>query len=75
MQSVDETTATQLRPFWQAVFADGSVTLPEGEVRPAHWRDEKLDWRDFEKAWRAWQAEIGFDPDDPATWDAAGAPG
>lgn len=25
----------------------------------------------FERAWRTWQKEIGFDPHDPTTWDGA----
>ncbi len=25
-------------------------------------------WHSAYLAWRAWQKEIGFDPDDPSTW-------
>ena len=53
-------------------FGDSDVTLPEGIERPAHWREEgvpPLSWKEFQTAWRDWQTSIGFDPDDPATWD------
>ncbi|MFW2542598.1 pentapeptide repeat-containing protein [Primorskyibacter sp. 2E107] len=71
LRDVDSTTITQLKPFWQDVFADGSVILPDGEVRPDHWKAEKFDIvsDDFETAWRAWQRSIGFDPDKPDTLD------
>ena len=39
------------------MFGDGTVTLPEGVTRPAHWPDWKLDSRDFITEWRKWQAD------------------
>ncbi|MEM9139935.1 MAG: pentapeptide repeat-containing protein [Pseudomonadota bacterium] len=59
----------------EQVFGDASVTLPDG-VRPSdadnwpeHFARDHLDEHEFFKQWRAFQASIGFDPDDPATWD------
>ncbi|MDK3074129.1 pentapeptide repeat-containing protein [Sedimentitalea sp. JM2-8] len=48
------------------VFGDASVTLFGSP--PAHWERGNLHWDHFAIMWRAWQEEIGFDPDDPATW-------
>jgi len=45
-----------------AMFGDGSVTLPKGLTRPAHWPEADLDWDDFEKQWRAWQRDQGYTP-------------
>ncbi|MDA7426561.1 pentapeptide repeat-containing protein [Thalassococcus lentus] len=59
---VDEYTVDSMRAHWDAIFADGSVRVPKSE-RPAHWADEDLPWQEFETRWRAWQQEIGFDPD------------
>ena len=28
-----------------------------------------LGWSEFDPDWRAWQKSIGFDPNDPSTWD------
>lgn len=51
-----QTVISQLRPFWHDVFADGTVHLPDGEERPAHWETEELN--DFRDRWRAWQATL-----------------
>ncbi|MFZ1468299.1 MAG: pentapeptide repeat-containing protein, partial [Paracoccaceae bacterium] len=40
-----------------SMFGDGSVILPEGMARPAHWPEGKLDWDDFQTEWRNWQAD------------------
>ena len=53
-----------------AMFGDATVTLPGGhgpehESWPAHWNKEELDRRDFQTKWRAFQASIGQDPDNP----------
>ncbi len=53
----------------QTAFGDGSTILPGGKGSdspdwPAHWPKEKLSLRNFDTAWRAWQAEIGFQPDE-----------
>lgn len=53
----------------RTAFGDGHTILPDGKGPdspdwPAHWPKEKLNPRDFETAWRAWQAEIGFQPDE-----------
>ncbi|MBU2980698.1 pentapeptide repeat-containing protein, partial [Lentibacter algarum] len=42
VRSVDDTTIRHLAPFLQDMFADGSVTLPKGTARPAHWPDWEL---------------------------------
>ncbi|APZ54231.1 pentapeptide repeat-containing protein [Salipiger abyssi] len=66
LRSVDDTTIAKLQPFWQEIFADGTVQLPEGERRPRHWKDEELNWSDFETAWHKWmREEMGMDPDNP----------
>lgn len=62
--SVENKTAAKLEPFWEYIFADGSVQVPE-DRRPAHWEDGKLDSLAFLPAWRAWQRSIGQDPDNP----------
>ena len=42
-------------------FGDATVKLPAdfkaGEAPLSHWPAETLDWREFEPAWRRWQAE------------------
>jgi uncharacterized protein YjbI with pentapeptide repeats len=49
-------------------FGDASVTLPEGLKAGAqpleHWSTERLDWPDFQEAWRAHQCKIGYRPPD-----------
>jgi uncharacterized protein YjbI with pentapeptide repeats len=55
------------------MFGDSSVTVPKGRSRPTHWPPEDakpLSETDFKAQWRAWQKSIGFDPEDPSTWDA-----
>ena len=54
----------------QDMFGDASVVLPDGhgpdhENWPNHWSKEKLDLPDFKTQWRAFQARIGQDPDNP----------
>lgn len=55
------------------MFGDGSVTLPEGLTRPAHWPDRVLSWGTFRAEWRKWQADPeGYVPppypaEDPAS--------
>ncbi|RMF38896.1 MAG: pentapeptide repeat-containing protein [Alphaproteobacteria bacterium] len=53
-------------------FGDGSVKLPESwrwdrhppeGKRPEHWPLDVLDSDEFHTRWRAWQREIGFDPE------------
>lgn len=54
-------------------FGDRDVTLSEDLVRPLHWRPEDSEielLEDVDDQWRAWQKSIGFDPEDPSTWDA-----
>ena len=49
-----------------SMFGDGSVQLPDGlragEGILTHWPAENLDWPEFERRWRAWQAEQGYNP-------------
>lgn len=52
------------------LFGDASVILPGGHGPdhpdwPEHWSKETLDWEDFIKEWRAFQASIGQDPNAP----------
>lgn len=52
------------------VFGDVTVKLPSNTRRPNHWHEIDIDdWDEFIFCWNAWQKEIGFDPDDPATWN------
>lgn len=44
-----------------SLFGDGSVILPKGLTRPAHWPEEDMDWDDFDIAWREWQAREGYE--------------
>lgn len=68
LRGVVLTHLPEFKDHLSTVFADGSVIVPEGATRPDHWSTELLLGDDFTKAWRAWQAEIGFDPNDPDTW-------
>lgn len=57
----------------QSFFADGSVVLPGGVTPshpnwPSHFVKATLEPSDFDRAWRVFQQQIGFDPDDPSTW-------
>ncbi|MGR3504205.1 pentapeptide repeat-containing protein [Pseudaestuariivita sp.] len=62
LRNVDEETVEVLRPFWQDIFADGSVQLNNG-ARPSHWATKKLGDKDFFKQWHTWQRSIGMNPD------------
>ncbi|MGI3171558.1 pentapeptide repeat-containing protein [Pseudooceanicola sp. C21-150M6] len=53
-------------------YGDSDVSLPAGLDWPDHWHPknaEPLTPLKFQTAWRAHQSSIGFDPDDPSTWD------
>lgn len=54
---------------WQVdrAFYDRSVKFPEDIVSRSG-KDKDFDTPEFRDRWRAWQKEIGFDPDNPATW-------
>ena len=52
----------------RSFFGDATVKFPEGVHKPKHFYKNFQGIEDYEAAWRAWQAEIGFDPDDPSTW-------
>ncbi|MDK3020506.1 pentapeptide repeat-containing protein [Pseudodonghicola flavimaris] len=74
VSEVDFTNIPEITPHIDQVFGDATVTLPGGVTRdhpdwPPHFSREKLIGDDFETAWRAFQKSIGFDPDDPSTWD------
>jgi hypothetical protein len=54
----------------ETTFGDASVTLPDGKGTddpewPDHWSKEKLDWDVFNKQWRKFQSDNGYDPDNP----------
>ena len=68
MSAVDFTNIPQITEHMDHIFGDMTTTPPNGVERPDHWKGEYKDWDEFEKAWRAWQRSIGFDPDDPSTW-------
>ena len=74
LRGTDCTNQPQLNDHLDDFFADASVT-PHGGARPSdegwpeHWAREELNIIEFNKAWLTWQRSIGFDPDDPATWD------
>ncbi|MGE4328139.1 MAG: pentapeptide repeat-containing protein, partial [Pseudodonghicola sp.] len=59
-------------PFSQdqvtAMYYDASVKWPEFVSVSSDRPDQALTEDAFHTAWRAFQASIGFDPDDPATW-------
>ena len=65
VSAVDDTTLAQLQPFLPEMFADGSITLPEGTPRPDHWvsEDSRISDIDFDRAWRAWQDTLSDFPD------------
>jgi uncharacterized protein YjbI with pentapeptide repeats len=65
--SLDCTKVPYILDHLEDIFGDASVILPDGVTRPAHWLDYEAELGDFEIPWRAWQAEIGFDPDNPDT--------
>ena len=49
-----------------AAFGDGSVILPAGLNRPAHWPQGELDEDDFDPEWRKWQSDpAAFTPPAP----------
>ena len=55
-----------------SAFGDGSVNLPEGVERPAHWPEDVLDWEDFEAEYKKWLADkANYIPPEPGK-DAAG---
>jgi len=70
LREVDYTNVNLSDDQIKSIYGDASVILPGGVTPdhpdwPAHFAREVLDWREFNNAWRAWQAEIGFDPDTP----------
>jgi uncharacterized protein YjbI with pentapeptide repeats len=70
MRSVDLTNVSIGAKQLNDLFGDASVILPGGHGPghadwPEHWPEEKLDWGEFEDRWRAFQASIGQDPDNP----------
>ncbi|MEM8693671.1 MAG: pentapeptide repeat-containing protein, partial [Pseudomonadota bacterium] len=72
LRLVDFRDVPQIEAHIEDVFGDASVKLPNGVQPsdpewPAHWSKEELDWQQFDKAWRTWQATLppGWDqPDD-----------
>ncbi|MBL3705055.1 hypothetical protein GI582_20355 [Sulfitobacter sp. BDSS02] len=51
------------------VFGDSTVKFPESVDVPERFNRSYASDDEFIAAWRAFQKEIGFDPDDPSTWD------
>jgi hypothetical protein len=63
-----ETTITQDQ--LDSAFGDATVTLPGGKGTndaewPDHWSKEELGIIEFDIQWRAFQADNGFDPNNP----------
>ncbi len=50
-----------------SVFGDQTVILPRHLTRPAWPEIAEGNFHEFNRKWRAWQVEIGFDPDKPST--------
>jgi hypothetical protein len=66
-RSVDFTGMPEIADHLAGMFGDGSVTLPEGCDRPAHWPRRALHPLQFQEEWRAWQADPeGYAPPDKA---------
>ncbi|GHG93145.1 pentapeptide repeat-containing protein [Pseudodonghicola xiamenensis] len=70
--SIDFTNTPQITPHISEIFGDASVILPGGVTPdhpnwPLHFSKERLNDSAFHTAWRAFQASIGFDLDDPST--------
>ncbi|RFP88084.1 pentapeptide repeat-containing protein [Rhodobacteraceae bacterium 63075] len=61
VRSVEDTeTIAQLSPFLGEMFGDGSVKLPKGTERPAHWPDWELPSRgpnEFHTQWKLWLSD------------------
>ena len=55
-----------------SVFGDATVRLPkiDGFTPPERFSKTYDSDAEFRAAWREWQASIGFDLNDPETWDA-----
>jgi uncharacterized protein YjbI with pentapeptide repeats len=71
LKGVDFSDSTINMRLLKTAFGDATTILPSGhgpdhENWPELWSKEKLDWDDFETEWRAHQARIGQDPDNPA---------
>jgi hypothetical protein len=71
-QCVDFTDTRLSQEQLLSMFGDRSTRLPlgygpDGPIppdRPKDWPNESLSQIDFQEAWRAWQAKIGFQPDE-----------
>ncbi|WP_101067903.1 pentapeptide repeat-containing protein [Roseovarius salinarum] len=62
-RSVDFTGMPEIADQLAGMFGDGSVKLPDGCDRPAHWPRQELDFGEFLKQWREWQADPnGYTP-------------
>ena len=78
LQSGDYTNVPQIVDHLDTLFGDATVklpVLPDGVTAPGRFAKRYADRDQFKTAWRAWQAAIGFDPDDPDTWQAPGGDG
>ena len=75
VREVDFNNLPQITPHIHEVFGDATVILPGGVTPdhpdwPSHFAKDELDYNGFQTAWRAFQKSIGFDRDDPSTWNA-----
>ncbi len=69
LRDVDFTMIPDFTVDLSEVFGDSTVKFPEGVEVPEHFNRSYKTKKKFYDAWRAFQKEIGFDPDDPSTWD------
>ncbi len=70
LRSVDFSDVSISQEQVDSLFGDQTVILPEGLTRPDWPEIDEHAWLLFKKQWRAWQKQIGFDLEDPRTWDA-----
>lgn len=68
LRNVDYAQVRLTQKQVDSVFGDDTVALPKGITAPEWFSRSYDDLSAFIAAWRAWQKEIGFDPEDPSTW-------
>ena len=69
MRNVDLSEVVITLEQLHEIFGDRTVLGMKFERLPRWYSNSFKDQRDFAKAWRTWQRDMGFDPDDPSTWD------
>lgn len=69
LSGVDLTMIPYFSVDLSEVFGDRTVKFPKGVDVPEQFERSYKGWEEFKAAWRAFQKEIGFDPNDPSTWE------